>query len=87
MTRSVVIGAGIMGLSIAWELAKRGHRVTVVQRGQIGRQASWAGAGILVPANQETAIHPLFHSHSFDERRGREGCNAQLSNRLVEAGQ
>ena len=59
MTRSVVIGAGIIGLSIAWELVKRGHHVTVVQRDQVGRQASWAGAGLLVPANEETAIHPL----------------------------
>ncbi|MCH2180569.1 MAG: FAD-dependent oxidoreductase [Mariniblastus sp.] len=59
MTRTVVIGGGIMGLSIAWELSGRGHRVSLVDREQVGRPASWAGAGILVPANEQTAIHPL----------------------------
>ena len=59
MTHSIVVGAGVVGLSIAWELVKRGHRVTVVERGRIGRQASWAGAGILLPANEQTAVHPL----------------------------
>jgi glycine oxidase len=43
----IVIGAGIAGLSAAWELARRGARVEVLERGEIGRESSWAGAGIL----------------------------------------
>jgi glycine oxidase len=43
----VVVGAGIIGLTSARELAGRGARVTVVEKSEAGREASWAGAGIL----------------------------------------
>lgn len=46
----VVAGAGVIGLSLAYELSGRGARVVLVERGQPGRAASWAGAGILTPA-------------------------------------
>src|SRR5689334_20617825 len=47
---TVIIGGGVIGLSIARELKKRGlERVCVLERGQLGRQASWAAAGILAP--------------------------------------
>ena len=45
----VVIGAGLIGLGIAYELAKRGAEVRVVDAGIPGRAASWAGAGMLAP--------------------------------------
>ena len=57
--RVVVVGAGVIGLSLAFELAERGHRVTVLEKDAAGKQASWAGAGILAPANLETAVYPL----------------------------
>jgi len=56
-----VIGGGVIGLSTAWELAMRGHEVTLIEKERFGRKASWAGAGILLPGNAETAIHPLEH--------------------------
>ncbi len=56
-----VIGGGVIGLSTAWELSNRGHSVTLVDNGPFGRKASWAGAGVLLPGNAETAIHPLEH--------------------------
>jgi glycine oxidase len=59
--RTVIIGGGVIGLSIAYELATRGHRVAIVDQGEFGMQASWAGAGMLPPANGATAIHPLEH--------------------------
>ncbi len=46
----VVIGGGIAGLGVAWELAERGRRVTVLEREQVGRGASWAAAGMLAPS-------------------------------------
>ncbi|MDD5364650.1 MAG: FAD-dependent oxidoreductase [Gallionellaceae bacterium] len=43
----IVIGGGIAGLASAWALARRGARVEVLERNEIGRESSWAGAGIL----------------------------------------
>jgi glycine oxidase len=42
----VVIGGGIIGCSIAYYLAKSGMAVTVLERGEIGAQASGAAAGL-----------------------------------------
>ncbi len=55
----LIIGGGVIGLSVAWELAQRGASVTVLDRQRIGGAASWAGAGILPPANFATALDPL----------------------------
>ncbi|MHB8146207.1 MAG: glycine oxidase ThiO [Vulcanimicrobiaceae bacterium] len=44
-----VVGAGLIGLAIAFELAERGAMVRVFDRGEPGRAASWAGAGMLAP--------------------------------------
>ena len=43
----VVIGAGVIGLSIAWRLAQRGAAVTVFDQGTAGAGASHAAAGML----------------------------------------
>lgn len=45
----VVIGAGLIGLSIAFELAERGAVVRLYDRAEPGHGASWAGAGMLAP--------------------------------------
>src|SRR5687767_7431125 len=46
----VIVGGGVIGLSIARQLALRGLRnVTVVERGEFGKEASWAAGGILAP--------------------------------------
>ena len=42
-----VIGAGVIGLGIAWRLAQRGARVTVFDKGAAGAGASHAAAGML----------------------------------------
>lgn len=59
----VIIGGGIIGLSIAWRLAVAGRAVTVVERGRAGRGATWAAAGMLPPhvevEPQEDALLPL----------------------------
>ena len=53
-----IIGAGVVGLSVAYELAQYGLQVCLIDRGQPGHEASWAGAGILAAADVETAATP-----------------------------
>src|SRR5256714_14360588 len=46
----VIIGGGVIGLSIARALALRGVRdVMVIEKNEFGREASWAAGGILAP--------------------------------------
>lgn len=49
MTDSLVIGAGVIGCATALTLAQNGLKVTLVDRGALGAEASWAGAGLLFP--------------------------------------
>ena len=51
---AIIIGAGIIGLSLAIELNKQGLRVLVVEKGEPGREASWAAGGMLVDCPGET---------------------------------
>lgn len=56
----IVVGAGVVGMTIARELAGEGHRVAIIDRSRCGSEASWAGAGILSPCNPHRD-DPLFH--------------------------
>jgi glycine oxidase len=44
---AIVIGGGIIGSSIAYELAKSGMKVTLLDKGAVGQEASTAAAGML----------------------------------------
>src|SRR6266852_5200616 len=48
-TDILIIGGGVVGCAIAYNLCKSGTDVTVVERGEIGSQASSAAAGLLAP--------------------------------------
>lgn len=58
---AIVVGAGIIGLSLALELKKQGLRVLVVEKGEPGREASWAAGGMLVdfPAETQPGLREL----------------------------
>jgi glycine oxidase len=58
----------VIGLSLAYELGRRQWKVTLLDQGDIGREASWAGAGILPPANPETALNPLDRLRALSHR-------------------
>ncbi len=58
-TRVIVVGAGVIGLTAAHHLAAAGMRVEVIDRGEPGAEASWAGAGILPPGYPAFARTPL----------------------------
>jgi len=57
----VIIGAGLIGLAIAFELATRGASVRVLDARAPGKAASWAGAGMLAPYTEALV------SRSFEE--------------------
>lgn len=44
---ALIIGGGIIGCASALELAQAGYRVTLIERGALGCESSWAGAGLL----------------------------------------
>jgi glycine/D-amino acid oxidase-like deaminating enzyme len=45
----LVVGGGLIGSSIAWRLARKGAQVTIADAGNLGGEASPAGAGMLSP--------------------------------------
>jgi glycine oxidase len=51
----IVAGGGIIGLSVALELARTGFRVRVLEKGRVMEEASWAAAGMLAGHDPE---HP-----------------------------
>lgn len=54
-----IIGGGIIGASIAFELAADNLRVSVLDSREPGREASWAAAGMLSPAPDSPRDLPL----------------------------
>ena len=55
----VIVGGGIIGGSIAFDLAQRNLRVAVLDRQELMHEASWAAAGMLSPAPDCPAAIPL----------------------------
>src|SRR5262245_9214597 len=51
----MIIGGGAIGLSVAYYCARAGLSVTLLERGALGRESSWAGAGIIPAGRASTA--------------------------------
>lgn len=49
MVDCIVVGGGLIGMLSALHLSEAGAEVRLVERGVVGREASWAGGGILSP--------------------------------------
>jgi len=49
MKDCVIVGGGVIGMLTARELVQKGAHVTLVERGRLGAESSWAGGGILAP--------------------------------------
>ena len=48
----LIVGAGVVGCSIAYHLGKLGLRVALVERGEVAGESSLAGAGWLAPLSE-----------------------------------
>lgn len=55
----LIVGGGVVGCAAAYELAKAGLRVTVIERGEPGCEASGAAAGMLAPQGETSAPGPF----------------------------
>jgi glycine oxidase len=62
----LLVGGGVIGLTAAYFLAREGARVRLIDKGDFGQEASWAGAGILPPGNPAHArsAFDLLRAHS-----------------------
>ena len=56
---AAIAGGGLIGSAIALELAQAGLSVAVFEKGEPGREASWASAGILSPAPETQGMIPI----------------------------
>jgi glycine oxidase len=56
----LIVGGGVIGCALAAELAARGQRVAVVERGEPGAEASSAAAGMLSPQSDAAEPSPFF---------------------------
>jgi glycine oxidase len=80
----VIIGGGIIGSSIAHNLAKEGLGVTVLERDSIGNHASGYALGLLNPTNDtgitESLVHPAFklHQSQLEQIQEESGVDAQV---------
>src|SRR5207247_335717 len=87
MTRTpdiVVVGAGIVGCAVAYELARRGASVQVVEERATGMGATHASAGILAPYIEAATGGPLLDLtvrslHLFDDFIARVSVDSGVS--------
>ena len=56
--KTIVIGGGIVGLSCAYMLTKKGHEVTVIDKGDISDNTSFGNAGLVSPFEEPPLSRP-----------------------------
>ena len=61
MTDCIIVGGGLIGMLSARELTRRGMKVVLLEKGEMGQESSWAGGGILSP------LHPWRYSDKVNE--------------------
>lgn len=88
MLDCIIIGGGIIGMLTARSLLRRGYKVTVVEKGPFGQEASWAGGGILSPlypwryaeaVNQLVSVSHRIYPDLIEDLISVSGIDAQFS--------
>ncbi len=75
----MLCGGGVIGLSIAYQSASSGWKVLLVDAGEIGQAASWAGAGILPAGASLATLDPVEQLRALSHR-----LHPEWSRRLLE---
>jgi len=83
---AVCVGAGAVGLLVAHDLADRGLKVAILDRGPAGREASWAGAGIIPPAFIDHAKTPYARLRAVSYERFGQLAAEILNNTGIDIG-
>ncbi|SIN63170.1 glycine oxidase ThiO [Vreelandella aquamarina] len=79
MSDFLIIGGGVIGMMTALQLADAGQNITLVERGACGKEASWAGGGIVSP------LYPWRYGEPVSQlSRWSEGVYPTLALRLLE---
>jgi glycine oxidase len=81
-----VVGGGVIGLSIAYILAREGLSLTVIDAGAMGRAASWAGAGMIAPFRRKVAGSAMTELRSWGAELYREWSPALLDETGIDNG-
>ncbi|MBD3897934.1 glycine oxidase ThiO [Halomonas sp. ML-15] len=79
MSDFLVVGGGVIGMMTTLQLADAGHEVTLLERGECGRESSWAGGGIVSPLYPWRYSAPISRLSTWSE-----GYYPELSLRLLE---
>ena len=74
----LIVGAGVIGLSLAEATARRGLRVAVLERERAASRASWAGAGMLNCRPWPRTRTPDYHDLVIASRKLYEPWAARL---------
>jgi glycine oxidase len=75
----LILGGGVIGMMTALQLADAGQQVTLIERGTCGKEASWAGGGIVSP------LYPWRYGEPVSQlSRWSEGVYPTLALRLLE---
>ena len=86
MTDCCIIGGGIIGLSIARELAGRGRSVRLLARERRHDTASWAAAGIFPPAPEHAGDSPNEALTAWSDRLHRDWARQLLDETGIDNG-
>ena len=88
MSDVIIVGGGIIGLLSARELLQAGAKVTLIDKSEVGTEASWAGGGIgspLYPCHYQDPISDLvrwaqaYYPNLSDQLREETGVDPQFN--------